>query len=222
MGVQQRKTATVENHARMRAPDRHEHVAVGPAPASRQLRARSGRRAAAADEVEVDLFAFSPGTAATRARRASCAAAPGRRALRLVHAHFGLDRVAGLSPARRALVVTLHGTDLLPPALRPTRARRCRSSTSPRPSRAAFAPTSRRRPDAARRGAPRAASTSTRFRPDPARRGARRLGLDPDGPVPAVPRTTRRGRSSASTAPSRRPATAASHARARPSAEVPY
>ena len=72
------------------------------------------------DDVELEVFAFAPGSlggyasAARELRRRFK-----RRTLDIVHAHFGLSGWPALAVPARAHVVTLHGTDLSHPRSRP-------------------------------------------------------------------------------------------------------
>jgi teichuronic acid biosynthesis glycosyltransferase TuaC len=70
-------------------------------------------------DVEVELFAFAPGSPAAYL---AAAVALGRRRRRerfdIVHAHFGLTIAPSLAARARKRVVTLHGTDLAHPRSR--------------------------------------------------------------------------------------------------------
>ena len=102
----------------------------------------------------------------------------------VVHAHFGLDGLAGARGRRATRVVTLHGNDLLPPALARDHARRPAAAwtSSARRRRGLRRRTSRApAPRAAASRSCRAASTSTASARSTARAARARLGLDPDG-----------------------------------------
>ena len=141
-------------------------------------------------DVEVErLRASPPGTRGYRARGAG--AAPPLRAARrfdVVHAHFGLTAWPALAAGLGPLVVTLHGNDLLPPALEAGHPRgAAAASTSPPRSPARSRARPRRRPHAARRGAPVRGRPRRASGRSPAREARARLGLDPDGPYLLFP-----------------------------------
>ena len=158
-------------------------------------------------DVDVELFHFPAGTrnyarAARELRRRY-----GRDRFDVVHAHFGLVAWPALLAGLRPLVVTLHGNDLLHPRSKPfTRAvlplmdlpaavSRAFSANVPgagRTRRVAILP---------------CGVDLTRFGPIPRAEARERLGLDPAGPVPAVPARDLAAAASASTAPGRWPAT---------------
>ncbi len=68
--------------------------------------------------VEVEVFAFAPGSP-RRYARAAAALRRREHKVDVVHAHFGLTAWPALAAATRARVVTLHGTDLAHPRSRP-------------------------------------------------------------------------------------------------------
>jgi teichuronic acid biosynthesis glycosyltransferase TuaC len=143
-------------------------------------------------DVEVELFAFPPGTrndahAARELRRRYDAGA-----FDVVHAHFGLVAWPALLAGLRPLVVTLHGNDLLHRKSKPfTRAAlplidlpaavsRAFSENVPgagRTRRVAILP---------------CGVDLTRFHPIPRREARERLGLDPEGPYLLFPHETSR------------------------------
>jgi teichuronic acid biosynthesis glycosyltransferase TuaC len=73
------------------------------------------------DGIDVEVFAFAPGGAATYVRAGAELRRRRRRAGRsfdVVHAHFGLSAWPALTAQARAHAVTLHGTDLAHPRSR--------------------------------------------------------------------------------------------------------
>jgi glycosyltransferase involved in cell wall biosynthesis len=73
------------------------------------------------DGVEVDLFAFAPGSAAAyvkAARELRRRHSRGRNRYDVVHAHFGLTAWPAFAARGEARAVTLHGTDLVHPRSR--------------------------------------------------------------------------------------------------------
>jgi teichuronic acid biosynthesis glycosyltransferase TuaC len=139
------------------------------------------------DDVEVELFAFSPGL-----RSYPAAARALRRRFRgerfdVVHAHFGLTAWSALAARLGPVVVTLHGNDLFVP-------RSNRASRAALPLTALPAAVSREFSELL----PGAGTTRRvavlpvgidlgRFRPIPRREARERLGLDPDGPFLLFP-----------------------------------
>jgi len=70
-------------------------------------------------ELEVEVFAFDPGSTRAYARAArELRARPRRERFDVVHAHFGLTAWPALAARGRASAVTLHGTDLAHPRSR--------------------------------------------------------------------------------------------------------
>ncbi len=139
------------------------------------------------DDVQVELFAFSPGL-----RSYPAAARELRRRYRgerfdVVHAHFGLTAWPALAARLGPVVVTLHGNDLFHP-------RSNRLSRVVLPLTALPAAVSREfsglLPGAGtgRRVAVLPVGIDLeRFRPIPRREARERLGLDPDGPYLLFP-----------------------------------
>ena len=132
--------------------------------------------------LEVEVFAFAPGRL-PRARRASCAGRYRGERFDVVHAHFGLTAWPALALRGAPHVVTLHGTDLAPPALAADHARRAaaRSTSSATVSARRWraelpAPACRERVAVLPCGVDSTASARCR-----AREARARLGLDPDG-----------------------------------------
>jgi len=70
-------------------------------------------------DVELELFAFAPGSAASYARAAGeLRRRYGQERFDIVHAHFGLTAWPALAAGGRRRAVTLHGTDLAHPRSR--------------------------------------------------------------------------------------------------------
>ena len=194
-------------HARAR---RHEHVPHARAARARPVRARPGRGAAPPRRRRGRAVRL-PARAArgTPPPRASCAAATAAQRFDVVHAHFGLTAWPALLARLGPVVVTLHGNDLFHP-------RSNRITRAALPFTALPAAVSREFSE----NVPGAGTTRRvavlpvgidlePLPPDPARaRRARASGWTRRGPT-CCSRTTRRGRSSASTARARRPATCA-------------
>jgi teichuronic acid biosynthesis glycosyltransferase TuaC len=145
--------------------------------------------------VEVEVFAFPPGSshyipAALRLRKLLR-----RERFELVHVHYGLTAWSALLAGARPLVVTFHGTDVRHPAVGPMSRRLARRvDLVAGVSRALFAP------EAGRPGLPRLPGSAVlpcgpdleRFRPIPRAEARRALGLDPDGRYLLFPANPRR------------------------------
>jgi glycosyltransferase involved in cell wall biosynthesis len=114
VGLQQRKTATVENHARMRALIVTNMWPSSSAPALGSFVRDQVDALRELDDVEVEVFAFPPGGYARAARELRRRHRRGER-FDIVHAHFGLSAWPALAVRRTPRVVTLHGTDLRHP-----------------------------------------------------------------------------------------------------------
>jgi teichuronic acid biosynthesis glycosyltransferase TuaC len=69
--------------------------------------------------VEVELFAFEPGSPLSYGRAGAELRRRGAERFDIVHAHFGLTAWPALAAGARRRVVTLHGTDLAHPRSRP-------------------------------------------------------------------------------------------------------
>jgi glycosyltransferase involved in cell wall biosynthesis len=143
-------------------------------------------------DVEVELFAFPPGTRnyARAARELRHRYEP--EAFDVVHAHFGLVAWPALLAGLRPLVVTLHGNDLLHPKSKPFTRAALPLMTLPAAVSRAF---SANIPGAGRtrRVAILPCGVDlTRFHAIPRRESRERLGLDPDGPYLLFPHETSR------------------------------
>ena len=133
------------------------------------------------DDVEVELFAFSPGLRAYPAAARELRRRYRGRRFDVVHAHFGLTAWPAVAARLGPVVVTLHGNDLFHP-------RSSRLTRAILPLAALPAAVSREFS-----GLLRGAGTSRRvavlpvgieldrFRPIPRAEARERLGLDPDG-----------------------------------------
>jgi len=134
--------------------------------------------------IEVDVFAFPPGTGqyipATRRLRALLR----DKSFDLVHAHYGLAGWCALLAGARPLVVTFHGTDVRHRLVGPLSRRLAwRTDLSAGVSRALFGP------EEGRAGLPRVPGAAVlpcgpdlgRFAPAPRRQAREALGLDPSG-----------------------------------------
>src|SRR5690348_12253046 len=138
-------------------------------------------------DVDVELFAFSPGLRAyPRAARELRRRFRGRR-FDVVHAHFGLTAWPAVAARLGPVVVTLHGNDLFHP-------RSNRLTRAILPFTALPAAVSRefsqnlRGAGVTRRVAVLPVGIDLeRFRPIPRREARERLGLDPDGPYLLFP-----------------------------------
>ena len=145
--------------------------------------------------VEVEVFAFPPGSshyipAALRLRKLLR-----RERFDLVHVHYGLTAWCGLLGGARPLVVTFHGTDVRHPVVGPMSRRLARRvDLVAGVSRALFAP------EAGRPGLPPVQGSAVlpcgpdleRFRPIPRAEARRALGLDPEGRYLLFPANPRR------------------------------
>jgi len=139
------------------------------------------------DDVDVELFAFSPGLRAyPRAARELRRRFRGRR-FDVVHAHFGLTAWPAVAARLGPVVVTLHGNDLFHP-------RSNRLTRAILPFTALPAAVSREFSQNLRgAGVTRQVAVLPvgidleRFRPIPRREARERLGLDPDGPYLLFP-----------------------------------
>src|SRR5437763_1665271 len=69
-------------------------------------------------DVELEVFAFEPGTPTAYARAAATLRRRGHERYDIVHAHFGLTAWPALAARGRRRVVTLHGTDVMNPRSR--------------------------------------------------------------------------------------------------------
>src|ERR671937_1033224 len=112
--LQRRKTATVENHARMRALIVTNMWPSASAPALGSFVRDQVDALRELDGVEVEVFAFPPGGYARAARELRRRQRRGER-FDLVHAHFGLSAWPALAVRRTPRVVTLQGTEVRPP-----------------------------------------------------------------------------------------------------------
>jgi glycosyltransferase involved in cell wall biosynthesis len=138
------------------------------------------------DGVEVEVFAFAPGSP----RRYAAAAAKLRRRgdrVDVVHAHFGLTAWPALAAPARRRIVTLHGTDLAHPRSRPITlaALRLYDVTA-----TVSAPLAATVPGWATRGEVRVLPCGVdleRFRPLARAEARAELGLDPAGPYLLFP-----------------------------------
>ncbi len=145
------------------------------------------------DEVEIEVFPFSPGGALAYPRAAArLARAHGRQRFDIVHAHFGLTQWPALAARARARVVTLHGTDLAHPRSRPITLAGLRLADLVA---TVSEPLARQVPAWA--GAGRVAVLPCgvdlqRFRPIPRTEARSTLGLDPAGPYLLFPADPRR------------------------------
>ncbi len=145
-------------------------------------------------EVEVELFAFSPGSlrAYGRAGRALRSRYGGDR-LDVVHAHFGLTAWPALAAPARAHAVTFHGTDLAHP-----RSRGISLGAIPLVDLVATVsePMARELPTWASRFATTAMLPAGvdlhRFKPIPRAEARAALGLDPESPCLLFPADPRR------------------------------
>ena len=145
--------------------------------------------------IEVDVFAFPPGSrhyipATLRLRKLLR-----RERFDLVHVHYGLTAWCALLGGARPLLVTFHGTDVRHPVVGPMSRRLARRvDLVAGVSRALFAP------EAGRPGLPRLPGSAVlpcgpdleRFRPLPRSEARRTLGLDPDGRYLLFPANPRR------------------------------
>jgi teichuronic acid biosynthesis glycosyltransferase TuaC len=139
------------------------------------------------DDVDVELFAFSPGLRAyPRAARELRRRFRGRR-FDVVHAHFGLTAWPAVAARLGPVVVTLHGNDLFHP-------RSNRLTRAILPFTALPAAVSREfSQNLSGAGVTRRVAVLPvgidleRFRPIPRREARERLGLDPDGPYLLFP-----------------------------------
>ncbi len=143
--------------------------------------------------VEVELFAFEPGSVAGYARAASgLRRLPRTERFDVVHAHFGLTAWPALAARGRRHVVTLHGTDLAHPRSRAITLAALRLVDLVA---AVSEPLAREVPRWAtrRQVAVLPAGVDTRrFRPIPRREARAALNLDPDRPYLLFPADPRR------------------------------
>jgi len=109
--LQQRKTATVENHARMRALIVTNMWPSASEPALGSFVRDQVDALRELDGVDLEVFAFPPGGYARAARELRRRHRRGDR-FDIVHAHFGLSAWPALALRGAPHVVTLHGTDL--------------------------------------------------------------------------------------------------------------
>jgi glycosyltransferase involved in cell wall biosynthesis len=134
------------------------------------------------DGVEVELFAFAPGTPAAYLRAArDLRQAHHNDRYDVVHAHFGLTAWPAFAARGRAHAVTLHGTDLAHP-----RSRAITLGALPFEDLVATVsePLATQLPGWAarkRRAILPAGVAADRFKPIPRREARGKLGLDPDG-----------------------------------------
>lgn len=138
------------------------------------------------DGVEVEVFAFEPGSAAAYARAAT-ALRRRRDHFDIVHAHFGLSAWPALAARGRRHAVTLHGTDLSHP-----RSRALTVAVLRRYELVAVVSSelAGELPEWAVRGAPTVLPCGVdtdRFRRIPRARARAALGLDPSGPYLLFP-----------------------------------
>ena len=170
-------------------PRRHEHVPHARAPRARRAScATRSRRCGAATTSRSSSSPSRPARGYPRGRARTAPRATARRRFDVVHAHFGLTRLARAARPPRARRGDAARQRPAPPALEArSRAPRCRSS----PCRRRLARVQREPPGRGHaRGAWRCCPVGIDTRalpPDPAREARARLGLDPDEPVPAVP-----------------------------------
>ena len=144
------------------------------------------------DDVEVEVFAFPPGSRALL--RAIATIRGGTRGARfdVVHAHFGLAAVPALAARRGPVIVTLHGNDLFVRRSRAVTRAALPFTALPAAVSRAF---SRNLPGAgtARRVAVLPVGIALeRFRAIPRQEARAHLGLDPDGPFLLFPHDPRR------------------------------
>jgi teichuronic acid biosynthesis glycosyltransferase TuaC len=139
------------------------------------------------DDVDVELFAFSPGLRSYPAAARTLRRRFARRRFDVVHAHFGLTAWPAVAARLGPVVVTLHGNDLFHP-------RSNRLSRAVLPFTALPAAVSRefsgllRGAGTARRVAVLPVGIDLgRLRPIPRREARGRLGLDPDRPYLLFP-----------------------------------
>ena len=156
--------------------------------------------------VELQVFAFPSGPRALLRAIATIRRRTRGAPFDVVHAHFGLAALPALAARRGPVVVTLHGNDLF--VRRSNLVTRAALPFTALPAAVSRA-FSRNLPGAGvkRRVAVLPVGIALeRFRPIPRAEARARLGLDPAART-CCSRTTRRARSSASTARARRPAT---------------
>jgi teichuronic acid biosynthesis glycosyltransferase TuaC len=113
-GLQQRKTATVKNHAQMRALIVTNMWPSASDPALGSFVRDQVNALRELDGVDLEVFAFPPRGYARAARELHRRHRRGER-FDVVHAHFGLSAWPALALRGSRHVVTLHGTDLRHP-----------------------------------------------------------------------------------------------------------
>jgi teichuronic acid biosynthesis glycosyltransferase TuaC len=134
--------------------------------------------------IEVEVFAFRPGSSQYIPAAARLRKLLRRERFDLVHVHYGLTAWCALLAGARPLMVTFHGTDVRHPVVGPMSRRLARRvDLVAAVSRALFGP------EAGRPGLPRLPGSAVlpcgpdlgRFRPLPRAEARRALGLDPSG-----------------------------------------
>jgi len=143
-------------------------------------------------DVEVELFAFGPGTRSFGAAARELRRRYRGRTFDVVHVHFGLTAWPTLIAGLRPVVVTLHGNDLLHPKSKPFTRAILPFTALPAAVSRAF---SENLPGAGvtRRVAVLPCGVDlARFRPIPRAEARARLSLDPDGPYLLFPHETSR------------------------------
>jgi teichuronic acid biosynthesis glycosyltransferase TuaC len=139
------------------------------------------------DDVEVELFAFSPGLAAYPKAARELRRRYRRHHFDVVHAHFGLTAWPAVAARLGPVVVTLHGNDLFHP--RSNRLTRAILPFTKLPA-AVSREFSRNVPGAGTRRRVAVLPVGIdleRFRPIPRREARQHLGLDPGGPYLLFP-----------------------------------
>jgi teichuronic acid biosynthesis glycosyltransferase TuaC len=185
VGLQRRKTATVENHALMRALIVTNMWPSASEPALGSFVRDQVDALRELDGVEIEVFAFSPGGYRRAARELRRRHRRGE--FDIVHAHFGLTAWPALTLRGVAHAVTLHGTDLRHPrSKRITRAALpfldLVAAVSPQLAHEVPGAGGRRRVAVLPCGV-----DLDRFSPIPRAEARERLGLPPDEPVVLFP-----------------------------------